>query len=410
MKFNTKLIHGNLKTDETGATNTPLHLSNAFAHNTAEKLEGIMKGTSMGYAYTRISNPTVTSFERRIASIEGGLTATATASGMSAIYLAIMNIVECGDEIIASSGLFGGTYALLKNLKSYGINVKFLENLDEESLEDVINKNTKIVFGETLGNPKLDVLDIEEVAKVCNKHNVIFIVDSTITTPFLIRPIEYGADIVIHSTSKYINGTSNSIGGIIVDGGSSKYKDIKYKNFNEYSKKFGKMAYTAKLRNTVGKDIGASLAPFNAFLNLTGIETLSLRMREHCSNTLAVAKFLSNNSKVTSVNYPSLPTSKYYNITQKYYKNGASGVLTFRLGSKENAFKFINNLKMIVNITNIGDTKTLIIHPASTICSSNTNDEKEQMGVFDDLLRLSVGIEDIEDILFDIESAINSIN
>ncbi|MBU3177695.1 O-acetylhomoserine aminocarboxypropyltransferase/cysteine synthase [Clostridium estertheticum] len=410
MKFNTKLIHGNLKTDETGATNTPLHLSNAFAHNTAEKLEGIMKGTSMGYAYTRISNPTVTSFERRIASIEGGLAATAAASGMSAIYLAIMNIVECGDEIIASSGLFGGTYALLKNLKSYGINVKFLENLDEESLEAVINENTKIVFGETLGNPKLDVLDIEEVAKVCNKHNLIFIVDSTITTPFLIRPIEYGADIVIHSTSKYINGTSNSIGGIIVDGGSSKYKDIKYKNFNEYSKKFGKMAYTSKLRNTVGKDIGASLAPFNAFLNLTGIETLSLRMREHCSNTLAVAKFLSNNSKVTSVNYPSLPTSKYYNIAQKYYKNGASGVLTFRLGSKENAFKFINNLKMIVNITNIGDTKTLIIHPASTICSSNTENEKEQMGVFDDLLRLSVGIEDIEDILFDIESAMNSIN
>jgi len=409
MKFNTKLIHGNLKIDETGATNTPLHLSNAFAHNAAEKLEGIMKGTSMGYAYTRISNPTVTSFERRIASIEGGLAATAAASGMSAIYLSIMNVVESGDEIIASSGLFGGTYELLKNLKSYGIKVIFLENLDEESLEEVINENTKIVFGETLGNPKLDVLDLEEVAKVCKKHNVIFIVDSTITTPFLIRPIEYGADIVIHSTSKYINGTSNSIGGIIVDGGSSKYKDIKYKNFNEYCKKFGKMAYTAKLRNTVGKDIGASLAPFNAFLNLIGIETLSLRMREHNTNTMAVAKFLSSNSKVTSVNYPNLPSSKYYNIAQKYYKNGASGVLTFRLGSKDNAFRFINNLKMILNITNIGDSKTLIIHPASTICASNTFDEKEQMGVFDDMLRLSVGIEDIEDILCDIESALDSI-
>ena len=410
MKFSTKLIHGNLKIDETGATNTPLHLSNAFAHTAAEELEGIMKGTSMGFAYTRISNPTITSFERRIASIEGGLAATATASGMSAIYLAIMNIVESGDEIIASSGLFGGTYSLLKNLKSYGIKVKFLENINEESLKNVINDNTKIVFAETLGNPKLDVLDIESVAKVCNDYNVIFIVDSTITTPYLINPIEYGVDIVIHSTSKYINGTSNSIGGVIVDGGSSKYKDVKYKNFNEYSKKFGKMAYTAKLRNTVGKDIGAALAPFNAFLNLTGVETLSLRMREHNFNTMAVAKYLNDNSKVISVNYPNLQSSKNYALAQKYYKNGASGVLTFRLGSKENAFSFINNLKMILNITNIGDAKTLIIHPASTICASNTEEEKEQMGVYDDLLRLSVGIEDIEDILCDIENALQSVN
>lgn len=410
MKFSTKLIHGNLKIDETGATNTPLHLSNAFAHTSAEELEGIMKGTSMGFAYTRISNPTVTSFERRIASIEGGLAATATASGMSAIYLAIMNIVESGDEIIASSGLFGGTYTLLRNLNSYGIKVIFLETINEESLKNVINDNTKIVFAETLGNPKLDVLDIESVAKVCYDNNVIFIVDSTMTTPYLINPIEYGVDVVIHSTSKYINGTSNSIGGVIVDGGSSKYKDVKYKNFNEYSKKFGKMAYTAKLRDTVGKDIGAALSPFNAFLNLTGVETLSLRMRQHNLNTMAVAKFLSSNSKVISVNYPNLPSSKYYTLAQKYYKNGASGVLTFRIGSKENAFNFINDLKMILNITNIGDAKTLIIHPASTICANNTQEEKEQMGVYDDLLRLSVGIEDIEDILFDIENALKSVN
>jgi len=409
MKFSTKLIHGNLKTDETGATNTPIHLSNAFAHLEAEELEGIMKGTSMGYAYTRISNPTVTSFERRIASIEGGMAATAAASGMSAIYLSIMNIVESGDEIIASSGLFGGTYSLLKNLGAYGIKVNFLDEINEQSLKTAINDNTKIVFAETLGNPKLDVLDIEVVSKVCVDYNVIFIVDSTITTPYLINPIEYGADIVIHSTSKYINGTSNSIGGVIVDGGSGKYKDAKYKNFKEYTKKFGKMAYTAKLRNTVAKDIGASLAPFNAFLNLTGVETLALRMKEHNKNTMAVAEFLSSHSKVVSVNYPSLPSSKYYEIAQKYYKNGASGVLTFRLGSKENAFNFINNLKMILNITNIGDAKTLIIHPASTICASNSQEEKEQMGVYEDLLRLSVGIEDIEDIIGDIENAFKSI-
>lgn len=409
MKFSTKLIHGNLKADETGATNTPLYLSNAYAHVTAEKLEGIMKGTGAGYAYTRISNPTVTSFEKRIASVEGGLVATATASGMSAIYLAIMNIVESGDEIIASSGLFGGTYDLLINLKAYGIKVVFIDNLNEESLKNVITVNTKLVFGEAVGNPKLDVLDIEEVAKVCKNENIIFMVDSTITTPYLIKPIEYGVDVVIHSTSKYINGTSNSIGGIIVDGGSDKYKTDRYKNFKEYSSKYGKMAYTAKLKSTVGKDIGAALSPFNAFLNLTGIETLALRMKEHCKNTLEVAKFLENHSKVKVVNYPNLPSSKYYEIAQKYYKNGTSGILTFRLGNKEKAFKFINSLKMILNLTNIGDTKTLIIHPASTICATNTEKEKEQMGVYEDLLRLSVGIEDVEDILQDIENALNLI-
>jgi O-acetylhomoserine (thiol)-lyase len=228
MKFNTRLIHGNYKVDDIGATNTPIYLSNAFAHDSAEKLEGIMAGTGMGFAYTRISNPTVNSFERRISSIEGALVATSAASGMSAIYLAVMNVVESGDEIIASSGLFGGTYTLLRNLKAYGINVKFLGSIDEKSLKANITDKTKIVFSETIGNPKLDVFDIDLVAKVCMDNNVIFIVDSTITTPYLINPLKHGADIVIHFTSKYINGTSNSIGGIIVDGGSCKYKSDKF--------------------------------------------------------------------------------------------------------------------------------------------------------------------------------------
>lgn len=409
MKFNTKLIHGNYKADETGATNTPLYLSNAYAQDTAEELEKIMNGRSMGYAYTRISNPTVTAFERRIASIEGGLVATAAASGMSAIYLAIMNIVQSGDEIISSSGLFGGTYTLMRNLKDYGVDVKFLEGLSEEALNYAITEKTKIVFAETIGNPKLDVLDVESISRICKENNIIFMVDSTITTPYLIRPIEYGADIVIHSTSKYINGTSNSIGGIIVDGGSDKYKHEKFKNFNEYAKKYGKMAFTAKLKATVARDIGAVLSPFNAFLNLTGIETLSLRMAAHCENALKAAKYLNDHNKVVSVNYPNLEKSKYYDLAQKYYPNGAGSILTFRLGSKENAFKFINNLKMIFNLPHIGDTKTLIIHPSSTICANNTEEEKLQMGVYEDLVRLSVGIEDIEDILLDIENALEVI-
>lgn len=409
MKFTTKLIHGNEALDSTGATNTPVFLSNAYAHTSPEKLEGIFKGTAMGFAYTRISNPTINAFERRIASVEGAMAATAAASGMSAIYLAIMNIVESGDEIISSSGLFGGTYTLFRNLKSYGIKTNFLETLDEESLEKVVNEKTKVLFAEAIGNPKLDILDIEKVSEFCSKNNIIFIVDSTITTPYLINPIKYGADVVIHSTSKYINGTSNSIGGVIVDGGSTKYKNEKFENFSNYSKKFGKMAFTGKLRDTIGKDLGAALSPMSAFLNLTGIETLSLRMKQHCENTLKVAEYLEAHEKVVSVNYPKLKSSPYYDLAEKYYEKGASGILTFRLGSKERCFKFINALKLIVNLTNVGDTKTLIIHPASTICLSNTEEEKLQMGVYEDLIRLSVGIEDIEDIIGDIEEALKAI-
>lgn len=409
MKFTTKLIHGNEALDSTGATNTPVFLSNAYAHTSPEKLEGIFKGTAMGFAYTRISNPTINAFERRIASVEGAMAATAAASGMSAIYLAIMNIVESGDEIISSSGLFGGTYTLFRNLKSYGIKTNFLETLDEESLEKVVTEKTKVLFAEAIGNPKLDILDVEKVSEFCNKHNIIFIVDSTITTPYLINPIKYGADVVIHSTSKYINGTSNSIGGVIVDGGSTKYKNEKFENFSNYSKKFGKMAFTGKLRDTIGKDLGAALSPMSAFLNLTGIETLSLRMKQHCENTLKVAECLEAHEKVVSVNYPKLKSSPYYDLAEKYYEKGASGILTFRLGSKERCFKFINALKLIVNLTNVGDTKTLIIHPASTICLNNTEEEKLQMGVYEDLIRLSVGIEDIEDIIGDIEEALKAI-
>lgn len=406
MKFNTKLIHGNSKLDGTGATNTPIYLSNAYAHTSAEKLENIFQGKDMGYAYTRISNPTVTAFERRIASIENGLVATSAASGMSAIYLAVMNVVQSGDEIIASSGLYGGTYTLMRNLKSFGIKVNFLEDINEVTLNTAINAKTKLVFAETIGNPRLDVLDIEEVSKVCRDNNIIFIIDSTMTTPYLVKPFEYGADIVIHSTSKYINGTSNAIGGVIVDGGSSKYADEKYENFKPYTKKFGKMAFTAKLKDTIGRDIGPALSPANAFLNLTGVETLSLRMKEHCKNALAVAKFLESSEKITSVNYPGLVSSKYHNLAKKYYKNGYGGILTFRLGNKEKAFKFLDNLKLILNLTNIGDTKSIIIHPSSTICANNTEDEKRQMGVYDDLLRLSVGIEDVDDIIEDIKEAL----
>lgn len=409
MKFATKLIHGNYNLEKNGATNIPVYMSNAYAHNSPEELESIFQGKALGYSYTRISNPTVTTLERRISSLEEGLASTAAASGMSAIYMAVTNIVKSGDEIIAASGLYGGTYTLLANLKDIGVKVIFLEELNETSLLNSITEKTKLVYAETIGNPKLDILDIGKVGEICRDNNIIFMVDSTISTPYLVNPIKYGADIVIHSTSKYINGTSNAIGGIIVDGGSDKYKTDKYKNFHDYFNKFGKLAFTVKLKDSIGKDIGAALSPFNAFLTLTGIETLSLRMKEHCKNAMQVAKYLEKNEKVVKVNYPNLKTSKYYDLARKYYSEGTSGILTFRLGTKERTFKFIRNLKLILNLTNIGDTKTIIIHPASTICAYNTNEEKEKMSVYDDLLRLSVGIEDVEDIIRDIENALEAI-
>lgn len=409
MKFATKLIHGNYILEKNGATNIPIYMSNAYAHTSPYELENIFQGRSLGYAYSRVSNPTVTTLERRISSIEGAAASTAAASGMSAIYMAITNIVRSGDEIIASSGLYGGTYTLLANLKDIGIKVIFLDEINDENLLNSITEKTKLVYAETIGNPKLDILDIEKVGEVCRNNNIIFMVDSTVSTPYLVNPIKYGADIVIHSTSKYINGTSNAIGGIIVDGGSNKYKTDKYENFHEYFEKFGKLAFTAKLKAYIGRDIGAVMSPFNAFLTLTGIETLELRMKKHCSNAMEVAKYLEKNEKITKVNYPNLNTSKYYDLAKKYYTEGASGIITFRLGTKERAFKFIKNLKLILNLTNIGDTKTIIIHPSSTICAYNTKEEKEKMAVYDDLLRLSVGIEDVEDIISDIEDALKTI-
>lgn len=407
MEFQTKLIHGNWSGDDkTGATNVPIYYSNAFAHQSAKELENIFTGRDAGYVYSRIANPSVEAFEKRIAAIEGGVAAVATASGMSAIYLALMNILKPGDEIISSSGVFGGTYNLLKNLQDYNIHVKFLNCLDETTLSNEISEKTKVIFAETIGNPKLDVLDIETVAHVCQKKNIIFIVDATTTTPYLMKPIDYGADIIIHSASKYINGNSSAIGGIIIDGGSKKYSDDKFIGFKHYAKRFGKFAFTAKLRQEIGKDIGAVMAPMNSFLNLIGIETLALRMKTHCENAMKLAEYLSQHSKVADVNYPLLKTSKYYCIAKKYYEKGAGALISCRLGSKQNAFDFIDHLKIISNLVNIGDTKTLVVHPASTICVSNTSEEKQQMGVYEDLVRISVGIEDYKDILEDVEQAL----
>ena len=410
MEFQTKLNHGNWSGDsQTGATNVPIYCSNAFKHGTAKELENIFAGRELGYVYSRIANPTVEAFEKRITAVEGGVSSLATSSGMSAIYLAVMTILRPNDEIISTSGIFGGTYNLFKHLEEYHISVKILDKLDEEALRSEITDKTKVVFTETIGNPKLDILDIEAAAKVCTEKNVILMVDSTLTTPYLIRPFDYGADIIIHSTSKYLNGNSNAIGGVIIDGGSKKYGDGRFTGFKQYTKRFGKFAFIAKLRSEMAKDIGAIMSPMNSFLSLIGIETLALRMKTHCENAVKLAGFLDNHAKVTAVNYPLLKDSIYYNIAKKYYAKGAGAIITCRLGSKENAFNFIDQLRLISNLVNIGDSKTLIVHPASTICADNTLEEKIQMGVYEDLVRISVGIEECNDILEDADQALRKI-
>lgn len=408
MKFNTALLHGNFSPEEkTGSTTIPIYQSSSFSHNTAEELEAIFLGREPGFVYTRLNNPTVHAFEKRITYLEGGIGSVACASGMAAINMAIMNILSSNDEIISSSGIFGGTYSLFENLRQYGIKTKYVVDNKISSYEKYINENTKLFFVETIGNPKLDVPNIKKLSELAHDNGIPLIVDNTVTTPFLIKPIKLGADIVIHSTSKYINGSGNSIGGIIVDSGKFQWNS-KFENLNKY-KKFGPFAYIAKLRKSIFKDFGACISPFNAYLSSIGLETLGLRMERQCNNALELAKSFEENRKIDVVNYPGLKNNPYYEVARKQFDNKFGAILTIRVGAKQKAFKLINNLKYATNVSNIGDVRTLVIHPASTIYANNSVEEKEKMGVYEDLIRVSVGLEDIEDIIEDFLEVLNTI-
>lgn len=409
MEFNTALLHREFEIDKkTGATLTPIYQVSAFSQESAEQLEKVFNNKATGFAYTRISNPTVSSFESRVASIENGIGAIACSSGMAAVTMSLLNILEAGDEIIAGSGLFGGTIDLFSDLKAFGITTRFVEHISAESIEPLINNKTKAVFTELIGNPKLDIVDIKEVSELVHKYNIPLIIDSTTATSYLIRPIDFGADIVIHSSSKYINGGGNSISGIIVDSGNFKWDTDKYKGMAEY-KKYGKFAYLAKLRNGIWRNVGCCLSPFNAFLNSVGLETLGLRMERICDNALKLAKYLSTADGV-EVNYPALESSPYYPLAKRMFNGKGGAILTIRAGSKERAFNLINNLKYSINATNIGDVRTLVIHPSSTIYAHSTEAQKKSAGVYEDSIRVSVGIEDIKDLIEDFEQAINKMN
>ncbi|WP_434577265.1 O-acetylhomoserine aminocarboxypropyltransferase/cysteine synthase family protein [Thermoanaerobacterium thermosaccharolyticum] len=406
MRFNTMLLHLNYGPDEkTGASLTPIYQSTSFSHS-AEELENIFKGSEYGFTYTRINNPTIEAFERRIASLESGIGAVACSSGMAAITLAILNILKTGDEILSSSGIFGGTYELFKDFENFGITVKFAKDNSIDAFKESITNNTKLIYIETIGNPKLDVPDIKSLSVLAHENKIPLIVDNTVTTPYLIRPIEMGADIVIHSTSKFINGHGNSIGGIIVDSGKFNWDFNKYSMLKKFEK-YGQFAYLAKLRKGLFRNIGACMSPFNAYLNNLGLETLGIRMERLCQNAYELAVFLKEFDKVLSVNYPGLRESPFHDIAKRQFGDKFGAILTIRVGSKEKAYKMINSLKYATNITNIGDTRTLIIHPSSTILAESSDDEKKFMGVFDDLIRICVGLEDIEDLKEDFKQAID---
>ncbi|WP_408955587.1 O-acetylhomoserine aminocarboxypropyltransferase/cysteine synthase family protein [Natroniella sp. ANB-PHB2] len=405
MRFSTRLV--NLKVDnEQGATNTPVYLTNSFQYDRAEDLEKVFNQRAPGYVYTRVNNPSIRKVEEKLASIEEGKSAILSSSGMSAIATATLAILEQGDEFIATSSLFGGTYNLFKSYKNYGIEPKFASGVEREDIAELITERTKFVFAETLGNPKLDIPDLRGIAQLCRKHGVALIIDSTMTTPSLIKPLELGADLVIHSTSKYINGTANSIGGVIIDGGSFDWTE--FDNFVDY-KRYGKFAFTVKVRRETFRNLGVCQSPLDSFLNELGLPTLALRIERHCQNALELAEFLAEQPQIVEVNYPGLEDNEYHKRANELFEAGYGGVLTLRVGSKEQAFSVINNLDYFYNLANIGDVKSLVIHPASTIYANNSEQERQELGVYDDLIRVSVGIEDIRDLKKDFATALKEV-
>jgi len=425
--FETQQVHaGQVPDPTTGARALPLYQTTAYQFRDTKHAADLFGLAELGNIYTRIMNPTQDVVEQRIAALEGGVAALLLASGSAATTFAILNVAEAGDHIVSSPSLYGGTYNLFHyTLPKFGIQVTFVDNPDDpESWRKAVKPNTKAFFGETIANPKNDLLDIETVAKIAHENNVPLIVDNTVATPYLIRPIEWGADVVVHSATKFLSGHGNAVVGAIVDSGKfdyAKYPD-KFKNFNQpdpsyngivYAQALGvgsafgaNLSYIFKIRLTLLRDIGAAVSPFNAWLLAQGLETLSLRIERHVENAKAVAAFLEKHPQVSSVNYASLTSSKWNKLATKYSPKGSGSVLSFEIkGGIESGKKFIEALNLHSHVANIGDVRSLAIHPASTTHSQLSADEQLTAGVTPGLVRLSVGIENIKDIQADLEKA-----
>ena len=377
--------------------------------------------TDAGNIYGRLTNPTQDVFEQRIAALEGGVAALAVASGAAAITYAIQNLAQAGDHIVSSKTIYGGSYNLLAHtLPEYGISTTFVDPDEEGSFEKAIQENTKAIFIETLGNPNSNIIDIKKISDIAHAHKIPLVIDNTFGTPYLIRPIEYGADIVVHSATKFIGGHGTSLGGVIIDSGkfdweaSGKFPSITEPNPSyhgiSFSKAVGAAAFVTKIRAILLRDTGAAISPFNAFLLIQGLETLSLRVERHAENTKKVVEYLKNHPKVEHVNHPSLPENGYKELYDKYFPNGGGSIFTFEVkGGEEEAKKFIDSLQLFSLLANVADAKSLVIHPASTTHSQLNEEELAEQGIKPNTVRLSIGLEHIDDILFDLEEAFKAI-
>ncbi|MGN0563559.1 MAG: O-acetylhomoserine aminocarboxypropyltransferase/cysteine synthase family protein [Candidatus Heritagella sp.] len=396
----------------------PIVQSTTYTYDSSETMGNLFDLKESGFFYTRLGNPTLDAVEQKIAALEGGVGALLTASGQAASLMAIHNICHSGDHVVASSAIYGGTFNLLyKTMAEMGIETTFVSpDVTEEELNAAFRENTKCVFAETLSNPSLVVTDLEMFARAAHAHGVPVIVDNTFPTPINCRPFEFGVDIVTHSTTKYMDGHATQVGGVIVDSGNFDWRNGKFPMFTQpdesyhgivYADSFGKAAYITKARTHLMRDIGAQAAPMNAFLLNLGLETLALRMERHCANALAVARYLQQHPKVSWVNYPGLPDNPYYERAKKYMPNGTCGVVSFGVkGGRQAAMNFMDHLEMASIVTHVADLRTCVLHPASTTHRQMSDEQLREAGVSPDLVRFSVGIENIEDILSDLEQAL----
>lgn len=418
LSFETLQVHaGQVPDPTTGARAVPIYQTSSFVFKNADHAANLFQLKEEGNVYARIMNPTTDVFEKRVAQLEGGVAGLATASGLAAIFYSILNVASAGDEIVSSATLYGGTYELFNiTLRKLGINVKFVDADDPENFRKAITDKTKALYGETIGNPKIDVLDIETVANIAHENKIPLIIDNTFATPYLCRPIEYGADVVVHSATKFIGGHGTTIGGVLVDGGTFDWAGSgKFPDFTTPDKSYnglvyadlGAPAFALKARVQLLRNTGATLSPQSAFLFLQGLESLSLRVERHVSNARKVVEYLSKHPKVSWINYPELKDSKYNKLSKKYLPKGAGSIFTFGIkGGLEAGKKFINSLELFSLLANVADAKSLVIHPASTTHAELNEEEQKAAGVTPDLIRLSIGVEGIDDIIYDIKQAL----
>lgn len=423
MKIETKCVQAGYDPQNGEPRVLPIYQSTTWKYSSTEQMGRLFDLEESGYFYTRLANPTNDAVAAKITALEGGVAGMLTSSGQAACFYSIFNICEAGDHFVCSSNIYGGTFNLFGvTMKKLGIDATFVDpDASEEELNKAFKENTKAMFGETIANPALTVLDIEKFAKVAHAHNVPLIVDNTFATPVNCRPFEWGADIVVHSTTKYMDGHATSVGGAIIDSGNFDWEaagkfpglttpDESYHGIT-YTKKFGKAAYITKATAQVMRDLGSIPSPHNSFLLNIGLETLPLRVKQHCANAQAVAEYLSENEKISWVSYCGLPGDKYYELAQKYLPNGSCGVISFGVkGGRENAVKFMDSLKLAAIVTHVADARTSVLHPASHTHRQLNDEELKAAGVTPDLIRFSVGIENADDIIADIQQALDCID